>query len=70
MFADRLRERRSALGLSQFGVASRVGVTPQTIAAWEHGRTSPTLVQLDRLASALRCRAAWLLDGAGSVEDA
>lgn len=40
-FADRIRDRREALGLTQAQVAERVGRSPSTIGAWEAGRSRP-----------------------------
>lgn len=41
MNAEQLRERRTALGLSQAGLAGLLGVHRQTVAAWEQGRQVP-----------------------------
>ena len=60
---SRIKARRDALGISQHKVAVSCGVTGQTVAAWEHGRSSPTVADLTRLAAALECRPSWLLDG-------
>jgi len=54
---------REASGLTQAEVGRRVGVTRQTIAAWERGDRSPSVVQLTRLVSALRLSLPDLLDG-------
>jgi DNA-binding XRE family transcriptional regulator len=36
-----LAAQRKKLGLSQAGIADRLGVTRQTINSWEKGRTNP-----------------------------
>ncbi|MCC6176398.1 MAG: ImmA/IrrE family metallo-endopeptidase [Chloroflexi bacterium] len=52
---------REHAGLTQDELGNRVGVTRQTIAAWERGERSPTVVQLARVAEALRVRLPLLL---------
>jgi len=53
--ATSLRERRELLGLSQQGLADRVGVSRQAIHAVEVGRTVPATLLALRLARALAC---------------
>lgn len=43
---ERLKIERNRLNLSQPKVAEAVGVTKNTVIAWEKGTTSPTIVQL------------------------
>ena len=45
---------REAAGLTQDDAGRFVGVTRQTIAAWERGDRSPSVEQLARLALAFR----------------
>src|SRR6266496_3179691 len=45
---------REAAGLTQEETGRRVGVTRQTIAAWERGDRSPSVAQMVRLAAAFR----------------
>lgn len=40
-FAERIRGRREALGLTQAEVADHVGRSPSTVGAWEAGRSRP-----------------------------
>ena len=49
----RIRAEREASGLSQSDLAARVGVTRQTLASYEQGRTVPGLGTLRRLCDAL-----------------
>jgi len=49
----RIRELRECAGLSQEALGERVGVTRQTIAAWERGERDVGLAQLARVARAL-----------------
>lgn len=44
-----IRELRQAHGWTQFELALRVGVQPQTIYLWESGRRIPQVPQLRRL---------------------
>jgi len=45
-----LKELREEHQLSQFELATRVGVTPSTIFNWERGRNEPRVKQLRTLA--------------------
>ncbi len=42
-FGERMRAERKRLGLTQDGLAERVGVRQQTVLQYEKGNTSPTL---------------------------
>jgi len=57
----RLAERRRAIGWTQDQLAERIGVDAETVSRFERGVTVPSLITLDKLASALRCRTAELL---------
>jgi Zn-dependent peptidase ImmA (M78 family)/transcriptional regulator with XRE-family HTH domain len=48
-----LRELRELAGMTQEALGEKVGVTRQTIAAWESGERTPALEQLGRLARVL-----------------
>lgn len=58
-FADRVKQRRKELGLSQAELAERVGVAQQSIHKIEDGRTLKPRNIL-QLANALQCSALWL----------
>ena len=58
-FADRVKQRRKELNLSQSELAERVGVAQQSIHKIEDGRTLKPRNIL-QLASALKCSALWL----------
>ncbi len=49
-----LEELRDRSGLSQSELGDKIGVTRQTIAAWEKGEREPSLGQLSRIATELR----------------
>ncbi|MEQ9639799.1 MAG: helix-turn-helix transcriptional regulator [Alphaproteobacteria bacterium] len=60
--AERVHELRTAMGLSQAGLAKRIGVSPQSIQQLESGLvTHPRY--LDELARALHTTREWLLYG-------
>lgn len=40
---NRLKELREKFGLSQIELGNRLGVTQQSVFAWEHGKTSPQI---------------------------
>jgi transcriptional regulator with XRE-family HTH domain len=44
-----IRQRRQAQGWTQFELALRVGVQPQTVYLWERGRRLPQVTQLRKL---------------------
>lgn len=66
-FAQRLRRRRSHLGLSKQELAAQVGVSLTTIQQYEH-RQLPKGEYAVRLAEALRCTLDWLLAGKGDAD--
>lgn len=47
--AERIKEERERLGLSQAKFGSIAGVSKQTVITWEKGNTSPTAVQLNEM---------------------
>jgi len=53
MTSNRIQAYRDHFGLTQAELADQVAVTRQTIAAWERGDRSPSLVQLTRISRVL-----------------
>ncbi len=53
--ADRVAERRTAMGLSQRDLAERCGTTQSAIARLERGGRPPRIDTLLRIADALNC---------------
>ncbi len=53
IFADKLRQHRKKLGLTQEEVAARVGVTAQAISKWEAADCLPDLYNLEALSRVL-----------------
>ncbi|MEK1888959.1 MAG: helix-turn-helix transcriptional regulator [Phyllobacterium sp.] len=61
----RLSRARDAKGMSIGEVAARIGVKPQTIAAWESDRSEPRANRLVMLAGFLGVTPTWLMHGIG-----
>ncbi|RPE03018.1 helix-turn-helix domain-containing protein [Candidatus Pantoea deserta] len=64
---ERIRRRRKALNLTQKAVAEKISVSHVAISQWEKEETLPRGENLLRLAEALGCAPAWLVDGDGPV---
>lgn len=60
--ANRLREAREYLGLSQEAVAQRLGIPRASVSAFESGRRRVTSIELQRLARLYRTPVSRLLD--------
>jgi transcriptional regulator with XRE-family HTH domain len=58
---DRIKEARNKLGLTQAQLGLQVGVSSQTVWAWESGRVKPTHEHLEELAFRCQVSTAWLL---------
>lgn len=61
----RLSRARDAKSMSVSEVAGRIGVKPQTIAAWESDRSEPRANRLVMLAGFLGVTPTWLMHGIG-----
>jgi transcriptional regulator with XRE-family HTH domain len=64
-FGDRVAAAREALGVAQAELARRLGVKPQTVAAWEADRSEPRANKLQMLAGVLGVPMVWLMSGEG-----
>ena len=62
-FAENLRERRTALGLTQEALAEKVHVTRQAVSNWEMGKNQPDLEMLALLSCVLEVDVSTLLGG-------
>lgn len=65
---ERIRDRREALGLSQWQLAQQLEMRQDEISRWEIGRVRPSGRNLRLLANALDCP--WRALAYGPVEDA
>jgi DNA-binding XRE family transcriptional regulator len=53
LFGKAIRDRRTALGMTQTQLAARAGMSQAAISRLEHGGSTPTIPLLERLAAAL-----------------
>ena len=53
ILAERIKNRRTLLGISQLGLAEALGVTPQSISKWERAKSAPDLDNLVALSEIL-----------------
>ena len=58
----RIRELREARGVSQYGLARRLGVTKMAVSRWESGAAMPTADKLPTIAALLECEVNDLYD--------
>jgi transcriptional regulator with XRE-family HTH domain len=63
----RLAEARRRVGLSQSQLATRVGLTSQTISLYERGRIVPSAEMSLRIGDELGVSVRWLVTGEGSL---
>ena len=54
-FKDILKEKRKALGLTQYEVADALGTSQSRVASWELGQHFPGFLNLADLADIFRC---------------
>ncbi|MEO1330569.1 MAG: helix-turn-helix domain-containing protein [Pseudomonadota bacterium] len=66
---DRVSAARQAAGLTQAGLASRLGVGAKVVSAWENDRSEPRANRLAMLAGLLNVSVTWLLTGRGDGVD-
>lgn len=66
-FAERVKQKRKELGLSQKELGKLAGLSHVTVSKWESG-SEPKAENLYDLAKALSCSANWLLYGKESKE--
>jgi transcriptional regulator with XRE-family HTH domain len=64
-FGDRLAGARDASGLSQKGLADKLGVKQSVIANWEQDTKEPRANRLQMLSGLLGVSLTWLLTGEG-----
>ena len=61
-FADKVKEARISLGLSQPQLAQEVGVSPRSVQAYERGEKKPRAAMMAKLAKALKVSVKFLSD--------
>lgn len=62
---DRIRDARSARGISQTELSRRVGVSRASASQWESDQSIPTGPNMVTIARELKVRAEWLAEGKG-----
>lgn len=61
---DRIRTAREGAGLSQSGLAKKLGVTPQAVQSWEDPEgATPRISKIKAIAEATGVNESWLLVG-------
>lgn len=60
---ERIKARRTAIGLTQEKLAAKVGVTRVAVSHWERGEADPNGRYLNDLAAALGVSVGWLVTG-------
>lgn len=61
MISDRIKEIREAQGMTQAGLASKLGVTRSSVNAWELGISVPSTQYVVELANVLKVSTDYLL---------
>lgn len=64
-FGDRLAGAREAMGLSQAGLAKRIGIKTKSLRSWEQDLSEPRANKLQMLSGLLNVSIPWLLTGEG-----
>ena len=59
----RIRQARHAIGVTQAEIAARIQRPRESVALWETGEREPSWRNIQALANALGCSAAWLAFG-------
>ncbi len=65
-WSQQIKAFRHSAGLTQIGLASKLGITKKTVAEWEQGRQEPSARRYIQLAKTAKGeQALWFLDGVG-----
>ncbi len=62
MLGDRIKELRTAQGISQVELSHRLGVSKQSVSNWENDNIAPSIEVLKKIASYFHCSADYLLE--------
>lgn len=68
-FGDRVAAAREAQGLSQKGLAKKLGIGLKTLEHWENDVAEPRANKLQMLSGVLNVSLPWLLTGVGQAPD-
>ncbi|WP_225884482.1 LexA family protein [Halomonas elongata] len=66
---DRIRQRRTELGMNQPQLGKRIGRSKGAISQWESGKAKPDRDSLIVLAKGLQCSQEWLLEGKEGIQE-
>ena len=66
---ERIREARTAKGLTQEQLAQQLGVSNKTISKWENGKCMPDYSIIQRLCDVIHVSLPELMDGEDTAED-
>lgn len=58
--AERIKQQRQKLGLSQDELAKKLGVERSTVSKWESGKTNLKSGMITKLAATLECSPTWI----------
>lgn len=61
MFAGRIKELRTSMGLNQVDFAKKLNVTKQSVSNWENGNIQPSIDMLIKIATVFSVSADYLL---------
>ena len=64
---DRVKTLRKTLGLTQREFADRIGMTPNTVATYEMGRSIPSDPAINNICKEFRVSEMWLRTGSGEM---
>lgn len=57
-----IKQKRRELGLTQKQLAEKLGISPQNVSNWEHGKIFPSLYSFRLLAESFGCKVKDLID--------
>lgn len=62
MFGERIKKLRKSYGLTQVGLADKLGVTKQAVSNWENNNILPSIDMLTRIAAFFSVSSDFLLE--------
>ena len=61
--AERIKQSRKSKGLTQQGLADKLGVSYMTVRRWETGKTSPRMEEIEQLSKILEINRNYIIEG-------